>query len=85
MPCERTDSLRTMAFAVIGLTRPPVQALSPQLLETACDTSAIGCWTSTPAIATPDWRWFEDQLTYDNARLPQALIAAGHRLGNARC
>ena len=28
------------------------------------------------------WDWFEDQLTYDNARLPQALIAAGSRLGD---
>jgi hypothetical protein len=35
------------------------------------------------ANATADWRWFEPDLTYDNARLPQALIAAGHRLGNA--
>ena len=25
----------------------------------------------------PDWLWFEDQLTYCNARLPQALILAG--------
>ena len=30
----------------------------------------------------PDWPWFEDVLTYDNARLAQALIAAGHRLGD---
>ena len=29
------------------------------------------------------WRWFEPSLTYDNGRLPQALIAAGHRLGDA--
>ena len=25
----------------------------------------------------PDWPWFEDSLTYCNARLPQALIASG--------
>ena len=29
------------------------------------------------------WRWFEPYLTYDNARLPQALIAAGARLDDA--
>ena len=28
------------------------------------------------------WDWFEHKLTYDNARLPQALIAAGSRLGD---
>ena len=33
------------------------------------------------ATRSDDWRWFEGVLTYDNARLPQALIAAGYRLG----
>ncbi|MGB2984606.1 MAG: glycosyltransferase family 4 protein [Phycisphaerae bacterium] len=28
-----------------------------------------------------DWPWFEDVVTYDNGRLPQALIIAGHQLG----
>jgi hypothetical protein len=27
--------------------------------------------------ATEDWKWHEDMLTYDNARLPQALMACG--------
>jgi hypothetical protein len=27
------------------------------------------------------WPWPEDTVTYDNAVLPQALLAAGHRLG----
>jgi hypothetical protein len=30
----------------------------------------------------PDWHWFEDSVTYGNARLPQALMLAGKRLGN---
>ena len=29
------------------------------------------------AKQTKDWLWFEDVLTYDNARLPQALILTG--------
>jgi glycosyltransferase involved in cell wall biosynthesis len=29
------------------------------------------------AVETVDWVWFEDGLAYDNARLPQALIATG--------
>jgi len=28
------------------------------------------------------WPWCEDSLTYDNARLPQALIVSGHSLGD---
>lgn len=31
---------------------------------------------------SPDWHWFEDNLTYDNAVLPHALFAAGLTLGN---
>ncbi len=31
--------------------------------------------------ASPDWPWFEDVVTYDNGRLPQALIIAGVELG----
>jgi glycosyltransferase involved in cell wall biosynthesis len=33
------------------------------------------------AVETPDWVWFEDGLAYDNARLPQALIATGVSTG----
>jgi hypothetical protein len=29
---------------------------------------------------TDDWPWFEEVATYDNGRLPQALIIAGHQL-----
>ena len=35
------------------------------------------------AASRPGWNWFEPELAYDNARLPQALIRAGERLGNA--
>jgi glycosyltransferase involved in cell wall biosynthesis len=29
------------------------------------------------SVETPDWRWFEEGLAYDNARLPQALLLTG--------
>jgi hypothetical protein len=32
----------------------------------------------------PDWIWFEPRLSYDNARLCEALIATGVALGDAR-
>ena len=35
------------------------------------------------AASRPGWNWFEPELAYDNARLPQALIRAGERLGDA--
>ncbi|MDB4937632.1 MAG: pimA 3, partial [Labilithrix sp.] len=30
-----------------------------------------------------DWPWFEDRLTYCNARLPQALLVSASRMGDA--
>ncbi|HEY6515574.1 MAG TPA: glycosyltransferase family 4 protein [Steroidobacteraceae bacterium] len=36
------------------------------------------------AVATPDWEWFENVLSYDNARLPQALIVTGRAIGTQR-
>ncbi len=33
---------------------------------------------------TEEWPWFEEILSYDVARLPQALIASGRESGNAR-
>jgi hypothetical protein len=33
--------------------------------------------TIMKTVATEDWVWFEEGLSYDNARLPQALIATG--------
>lgn len=32
--------------------------------------------------ATEEWNWHEDHLTYDNARLPQALMACGRATQN---
>lgn len=33
--------------------------------------------------AREDWDWFEPSLAYDNARLPEALIRAGHTFGDS--
>jgi Glycosyl transferases group 1 len=80
---ERTDSLRTMAFAVIGLTRPALDVLTPRLRQ-LLETLGKRLLDEYCGYRSDDWRWFEGSLTYDNARLPQALIAAGKRLGDRR-
>ena len=33
---------------------------------------------------TDDWPWFEDVVTYDNGRLPQAMIIAGYLMDDQR-
>lgn len=33
-------------------------------------------------VRSPDWNWFEEKMTYDNARLPEAMLRAGFALRN---
>lgn len=70
---------RSVAYAAIGLSRPRPEVLGEpgQKLLGAFAELLLGYYTDT---RRDDWRWFADDLTYDNARLPQALITAGRRL-----
>lgn len=72
-------SPRAMAFAVVGLTRPHQETVPPALRAVLAELSEE-LLQGYRANAAPGWWWAEDSLTYDNARLPQALIAAGAAL-----
>ena len=73
---------RTMALAAIGLARAGSEELGDEATEVLRNL-AHELAERQRANASADWYWLEDALTYDNARLPQALIAAGARLGDA--
>ncbi len=73
-------SLRTGAYAALGLAHLDADRRNPEaerLLERVME-QLLAAYT---ANAGEDWLWFEDSLTYDNARLPQALIVGGVTLG----
>jgi hypothetical protein len=75
-------SLRTGAYASLGLARLDPDRLAPearQLLERVMEQLSA----AYTANAREGWRWFEDTLTYDNARLPHALIVGGATLGRS--
>ncbi|MBN1363116.1 MAG: glycosyltransferase [Sedimentisphaerales bacterium] len=76
---------RGMAYAVLGmcdyLRRFPGASDIKRELEVAAD----GLVRQYEESCYPDWDWFEDILTYDNAVLPHALFVAGENLGNSRC
>jgi glycosyltransferase involved in cell wall biosynthesis len=78
---EAFKSPRAWAFTLLGLDafRVPfandVRAMEIQHLLAARLLSILS------SVESPDWVWFEDGLSYDNARLPQALIVAGASLG----
>lgn len=75
-------ALRTYAFLMLGLSSlvraEPGLARERALLTRLADGLA-GVLAGREA---DDWRWFEDGLTYDNARLPEALLRAGQVLGD---
>jgi hypothetical protein len=79
-PClEGIAAPRETAYTIIGLTRPATSVLPTPLLR-LLDTLADRLCKTYDEHRREGWQWFEDSLTYDNGRLPQALIAAGTRL-----
>jgi glycosyltransferase involved in cell wall biosynthesis len=75
-------SLRTAAYAVLGLARLDADRLEPaaqRLLERLVEQLA----DAYEQTAGDEWSWFEDELSYDNARLSQALISGAGALGRS--
>ncbi|WP_371362142.1 hypothetical protein SRRS_33690 [Sporomusa rhizae] len=71
---------RGQAYALIGLSligKPAVDNLICELADSLFDRFEH-------CVRDEEWRWFEDNITYDNAVLPWALFAAYSRLGQDR-
>jgi hypothetical protein len=76
-------SPRAWAFALLGVEQyleffpgdRDMQRTSAELATKLMDVHH--------SVKSTDWNWFENELAYSNARLPQALIVAGHRTSNA--
>ncbi|MEE4199316.1 glycosyltransferase family 4 protein [Erythrobacter sp.] len=84
LPTARAlESPRAMAFAILAASKrlsiEPGHAASRELVQAQCADLARIC----AAVRRPNWRWFETLLAYDNARLSQALIEGGRRLGRS--
>jgi hypothetical protein len=77
----RCNYRRAMAFAAFGASE--ILSVRPQ------DTSARDLLAAAARVVgrptgNVAWPWPESRLTYANAALPEALIAAGEHLGDAR-
>jgi glycosyltransferase involved in cell wall biosynthesis len=70
-------SPRASAFTLLGLDAycavVPDDRYAREIRRILADRLMSGL----KSVETPDWRWFEESLAYDNARLPQALIVTG--------
>lgn len=75
-------SPRARAFAMLGAAymaqaRPDDLDITEALREGVATLMAM-----FSASRRPDWAWFEIVLSYDNTRLPEALMRAGQILGD---
>lgn len=77
--------MRSSAYAILGM----VHGLMARGGTDSTLAHAIRCEAEALAQAfeqnaDAEWRWFEPVLTYDNARLPEALLRAGAVLDEER-
>ncbi|RYZ04467.1 MAG: glycosyltransferase [Myxococcales bacterium] len=76
------SSPRAWAYGLLGIDEylrafrgdSVAESLRAALVEKLCDLHRRS--------ASRDWPWFEESLTYSNARLPQALIVSGEAMGS---
>jgi glycosyltransferase involved in cell wall biosynthesis len=72
---------RPWAFTLLGI-HEYLRRLSGDRVATQFRDTLTGRLMSLfDKTAEPSWPWFEDKLTYDNAKLSHALILSGHATG----
>jgi hypothetical protein len=79
------DHLRSRAYAALGI----IHALHGSdvdlgALRAALRAALMPISAAYDRHASADWDWCEPVMTYDNARLPEALIRGGEALGETR-
>jgi len=70
-------SPRAAAFTLLGLDAYCAVAPDDRPARKIRHSLADRLMSGLASVETPDWRWFEQGLAYDNARLPQGLIVTG--------
>lgn len=79
----KATSLRAYAFAIMGLYQY-FQAIPDNNLKVSTENLADNLLQHYHDEVKEDWHWFEPHLTYDNARLTQALFTAYRMVGNQK-
>jgi hypothetical protein len=71
------QSPRAWAFGLIGIDAYLKQYAGDSEVRRLGETLAERLFEKHNRSATDDWPWFENVLTYANAKIPQALMLAG--------
>ena len=76
-------SPRAWAFGLIGIHEYLRRLSGDSMVNQSRETLTSRLMDLFERTARPGWRWFEEDLTYDNAKLAHALILSGHDLGQS--
>jgi len=74
-------SPRAWALGLIGIHEYLRRLSGDSLVNQTRETLTSRLMELFETTAQPDWCWFEEELTYDNAKLPHALILSGRATG----
>lgn len=81
LPATRDfTSPRAWAFTLLGIDEYLRAFQGDSVVETVRTTLAERLLQLYERNRGSDWPWFEDSVTYSNARLPQALLVSGQRM-----
>lgn len=74
---EKFGSLRAMAHIIMGCIFYLQKFSGAREVKRICERMLESLYERYMENSTESWKWFEDSLTYDNARLSQALLMGG--------
>ena len=77
-------SPRAWAFGLIGIHEYLHRLSGDSLVNQTRETLTCRLMGLLETNAKSDWCWFEEELSYDNAKLAHALILSGHATGQAQ-
>ncbi len=82
-PVMEFSSPRAWAFTLIGIHEYLRRLHGDPLAVEVRDVLTRRLTTLFDKVAGPGWTWFEEGLSYDNAKLAHALIVSGHDTGDS--
>ncbi len=85
VPHVDKQSPRGRAYSILGLCDYLKMFPGASDIKRQLELTAESLLKQYETNSAPDWPWFEDRLTYDNAVLPHALFAAAMFLDDRRC
>ncbi len=80
--CEELRSPRAMALALLGCVSYGRRFKGDRDIRRTGELLAARLLEMNRKNALDEWPWIENKLTYDNGRIPQAMIAAGSAQGD---